>query len=256
MSSKTFIDLTTEDSKKARPIVLVLATAQYSMINHSQRIMQFLGPSRLRSVCSNMVRNSDVTTVKFSESTASATTKQAVITILSARRNIRTVDVRRIASLSPIIAYVWIEPFIHSIDRLLIRNDFNLLIHTNTSKLFYNDVFPDPMYDARQVLMTCMVAFALNDHQHAYLFASMESTFPECLCTSLPNLSSKYTVIQDNDTNFKVCIHELMLTSHGVVPALNRFYRWHLRKDNDTWMVRSVTLVSYMAEAKCSLCAF
>ena len=236
--------------------MIVLAIAQYTMIAHSKRIMQFAGPTRLRSVCVNMVSDADVTVVKFNKLTASDTTMRGVRYGLKTRVNVKTVDMGAIASLQTIIAYTWIQPFMNNVDELLFRNGFNLLVRTNTSKVFYNEIFPDPMYDACEVLMSCMVAFAVNDTQHANLFACKEGTFHECMFTNGQNISSKYTIIEDTDTSFRVCFHEMIHTFHGVVPALNRFYRWSLRKKDDTWMIRTASFFCCSVEAKCSECSF
>ena len=254
MSSNSIVDLTGEESKKAKP-VLVLAIAQYTMIAHSKLIMQFAGPTRLRSVCSQMVRNADVTIVKLFDQCASARKFKAV---LKARPNVHSVDIRPISMLNAVIAFSWILPFRNRIDELLIRNGFNLLIQTSANgPMFYNEVLPNPSLNACEVLMTCMVAYIVADYQHAELFALNERTFQECNESTMAlNMSPHFTVIQDTDEDFTVCIHELINCIYGVVPAVNRFQRWYLHKHNGQWMVRKTHFFFYGVHSNCSVCVF
>ena len=176
--SSVLIDLTTTDneSKRARP-VLVLATAQYTIIQQSKRIMQFIGPSKLRSVCLNAVRDTDVTVVKFVNVSASASTGRAVRSFIRARPYIKTIDMTNIIHLNPIVALTWIVSFVDKLEKVVLKNGLSVLIQTSSGKRFYNAIFPDPALSAHEVLLVCMAALTVNDFNHALLFGYDDNAF-------------------------------------------------------------------------------
>ena len=80
--------------------------------------------------------------------------------------------------MNAVIAFSWILPFSNHIDELLICNGFNLLIQMSAnSPKFYNEVLTNPSLNAREVLMTCMVAYIFADYQHTELFALNNKLF-------------------------------------------------------------------------------